>query len=207
MFNFREEKNVFQQGFKILGSLDEVGRGPLAGPVVAACVTCNESFKVTKEIRKINDSKKMTERGRERFFKIIYESFNEVGIGICDHKTIDRINILQASFLAMKQAIGQVKNKPDFILLDGKLLLPNISLKQTAVIKGDSFIISIAAASIIAKVTRDNIMKEMHQKYPNYGFDQHKGYGTKMHLEALKKYGPCPIHRKSFAPVANLLKV
>ena len=129
----------------------------------------------------------------------------EVGIGMCDHNTIDRINILQAAFLAMKKAIGGLKEKPYFIVLDGKFPMPNLSIRQKPIIQGDSIVFSIAAASIIAKVTRDRIMMDMHEIYPNYGFDKHKGYGTKLHMEMLKINGPSSIHRRTFAPVKRLL--
>lgn len=205
MLDFSCEQDIFNQGYNFLGAIDEAGRGPLAGPVVAACVVVSPNFKLNKGLKGVRDSKKLSERKREELFDVIYETFDEIGIGFCDHKTIDRINILQASFLAMKKAIGALKYKPDFVLLDGKFLIPNTVLKQRTIIKGDSLVFSIAAASIIAKVTRDRIMKKMHEQYPGYGFDQHKGYGTSMHLENLNKLGPCPIHRKSFRPVKKLV--
>ncbi|MFH1662295.1 MAG: ribonuclease HII [Candidatus Falkowbacteria bacterium] len=203
MLELIEEKKLFDQGYKFIAGIDEAGRGPLAGPVVAACVIIKPDFKINPEIsglKLINDSKKLTEKIREELFDIIKDEFYEIGIGMCDHNTIDRINILQASFLAMKKAIGALKNKPEFIMLDGKFPIPNCSFKQRPIIKGDALVFSIATASIIAKVTRDRIMKQMHEIYPNYCFDKHKGYGTKLHMECLKKYKPCPIHRKSFAP-------
>jgi ribonuclease HII len=128
-----------------------------------------------------------------------------VGVGICDCQVVDRINVLQAAFLAMKKAIGQLKSKPDFVMLDGGFILPNFSTAQEAIKKGDATVFSIAAASIIAKETRDEIMFKMHEQYPQYGFDQHKGYGTREHLAMLKKYGPSPIHRKTFAGVKELI--
>jgi len=201
MLELIEEKKLFNQGYKFIGGIDEAGRGPLAGPVVASCVIINPDFKINNEkLKLVNDSKKLTEKKREELFDIIKDEFYEVGIGICDHETIDRINILQASFLAMKKAIGALKQKPELIMVDGKFPIPNTSLEQRPIIKGDSLIFSIASASIIAKVARDRIMKQMHELYPNYCFDKHKGYGTKLHMECLKKYGTCLIHRKSFAP-------
>ena len=137
---------------------------------------------------------------------MIMELFTEVGIGICDHKTIDKINILQASFLAMKKAIGALRQKPEFILLDGRFTIPNSSYQQEAIIKGDNLVYTIAAASVVAKVTRDRIMHKEHKKYPNYGFDRHKGYGTKFHLDCLRQHGPCPIHRQSFRPVREVAR-
>ncbi len=202
MFDLKTEKYFFNQGHQIVGGIDEAGRGPLAGPVVAACVGCFSDFKIKNKIlENVQDSKKLTAKKREELFNIIKEEIENIGIGICDNQTIDRINILQASFLAMKKAISGLKEKPHFILLDGRFLIPNCSYQQKSIIKGDAKVFSIAAASIIAKVTRDRIMEEMHKKYPNYGFNKHKGYGTKIHLEALRKHGPCPIHRVSFKGV------
>ncbi len=228
MLDLTEEQNLFKQGYKLIAGIDEAGRGPLAGPVVAACVVCTpEMLRKLQEIkgaegehsegeqtfvhlqnahlRLIKDSKRLTAKAREELFEVIKQEFTEVGIGICDHQTIDKINILQAAFLAMKKAIGELKQKPDFIMLDGKFKIPNCSYKQKAIIKGDEIIFSIAAASIIAKVARDRIMLEMHKLYPDYGFDQHKGYGTRLHLEQLKKHGPCPIHRMSFRPCKKVI--
>lgn len=200
MLDLNEEKILFEKGYSLVAGIDEVGRGPLAGPVVATCVTCKPGFKIIKKLETVQDSKKLTAKRREELIDFIKDNFNEIGIGICDHETIDRINILQASFLAMKKAITSLKEKPNFILVDGSFIIPNSSYEQKAIKKGDSKIFSIAAASIVAKVTRDKIMEEMHAKYPEYGFDKHKGYGTKYHLEQIKKHGPCDIHRKSFGP-------
>ena len=174
------------------------GRGPLAGPVVAACIVFNDTISINNELLGINDSKKLSAKKREELFELIKNNFIEVGVGICDHQTIDRINILQATFLAMKKALSAVKSRPEFLLIDGSLKLPNCSTPQQAIIKGDGKVFSIAAASIIAKVTRDRIMLEMDKLYPNYEFKRHKGYGTKLHLERIKQFGPCPIHRLSF---------
>jgi len=205
--DLKEEQNLFALGYKLIGGLDEAGRGPLAGPVAAACVICKYDHEISPElIKEVKDSKKLSEKKREKLFGLIYENVFEVGIGTCDQETIDRINILEATFLAMKKAIGALKNKPEFIVLDGKFPLPNTSLKQKAIIGGDNLVFSIAAASIIAKVTRDRIMYKYHEQYPVYGFDKHKGYGTAFHMEQLLKYGPSPIHRKSFAPVSDFYK-
>jgi len=214
MLDLNEEKNLFARGYKVIAGIDEVGRGPLAGPVVAAALVLSSKSPLhfggqgitTDKLKEIKDSKKLAEKKREELYEVIREEFDEVGIGICDQGTIDKINILQAGFLAMKKAIGSLKNKPDFIMLDGKFLIPNCSYQQQAIIHGDNLVFSIAAASIIAKVTRDRIMKEMHEQYPQYCFDQHKGYGTKLHLEQLRAHGPCQIHRRSFGPVKRLLK-
>ncbi len=208
MLNLKKEQEIFNKGYKIIAALDEAGRGPLAGAVVAACVIVTPKIlEDNAELlpRSVNDSKKLTAKKREELFEIIKEIF-PIGIGVCDNKTIDRINILQASFLAMKKALGALKQKPDFIILDGKFPIPNISIEQEAIIDGDAKVFSIAAASIVAKVTRDRMMREMHERHPDYGFDKHKGYGTKLHKERLKKFGPCPIHRRSFAPVRRLIK-
>lgn len=199
--DLNEEKKIFSQGYKIIGALDEAGRGPLAGPVVAACVIFNANISINNDLIAVNDSKKLSEKVRQFLFAAIKQNFIEVGVGICDHKTIDRINILQAAFLAMKKAISSVKNKPDFIIIDGSAKLPNCSIPQKVYVKGDERLFTIAAASIIAKVTRDKIMREMARIYPNYDFDKHKGYGTKLHLDKLKQHGPCPIHRLSFKGV------
>jgi ribonuclease HII len=210
MLNLIEEQSLFSQGHKLIGGIDEAGRGPLAGPVVAACVIWGSDFDAGKleytELKFLRDSKKLDEKRREELFKIIKEEALEVGVGICDHLTVDRANIFQATFLAMKKALSTLKNKPDFVLIDGKFIIPNCSYEQKAIIKGDSKIFSIMAASIIAKVTRDRLMKKFHEQYPEYCFGQHKGYGTKLHLEMLKKYGPCPIHRRSFGPVKKFFK-
>jgi ribonuclease HII len=207
MINLIEEKGIFRQGYNLIGALDEAGRGPLAGPVVAACVVLGESFQITDEkLKMVNDSKKLTAKKREELFEMIKKNFLEVGVGICDHATIDRINILQASFLAMKKALGSLRQKPDFLILDGKFPIPNISTPQKPIISGDALVFSIAAASIIAKVARDQIMRQMHEFYPNYGFDVHKGYGTKLHMARLKEFGACPIHRRSFGPVKKVIR-
>lgn len=201
MFDLAEEKNILSQGYEVVGALDEAGRGPLAGPVVAACVIFNANISVKNGLEQVNDSKKLSQKKREELFSLIKDNFLAVGVGVCDHKTIDRINILQATFLAMKKALGSLKQKPQFLMIDGSLKIPNCSIQQQAYIKGDQKIFSIAAASIIAKVTRDRIMEEMHDLYPQYAFIQHKGYGTKLHLSKLKQNGPCPIHRLSFKGV------
>ena len=200
--DFSYEQKLQTDGFKLIAGVDEVGRGPLAGPVVAAAVIFD--FKaVPDELNKLSDSKKLSADKREYFSKIIMERAAGWSLGLCDHATIDRINILQATFLAMKKALTALKIKPQIILVDGNLPLPNYSLAQQAIVNGDNLIFSIAAASVLAKVTRDRIMREMHAQYPRYFFNRHKGYGTKLHLDALKLYGPCEIHRKSFKPIKN----
>ena len=199
---FDKEIKLRKNGYKFIAGIDEVGRGPLAGPVVAcAAIILQAELKTFKGIR---DSKQLSERQREKFYKILTnDSQVHYGIGIVSEKIIDKINILQATFLAMKKAVENLKVKPDFLLIDGKWTLENYPISQTAIPKGDQNIFSIAAASIIAKVTRDRMLVKLRQKYPQYGFEKHKGYGTKLHLEMLKKYGPCEIHRKSFKPIKN----
>jgi len=214
MLDLNEEQGLFRRGYKLVAGIDEAGRGPLAGPVVAACVIIKAGFVLdrikelkikNKNLFLIRDSKKLSEKKREELFDVITEEFAEVGVGVCDHETIDRINILEATFLAMKKAIGALKQKPDFILVDGRAKIPNSSYSQKAIIRGDELIFSIAAASIIAKVTRDRIMKKMDSLYPDYAFCKHKGYGTELHLERLRRFGPSPIHRRSFGPVKLLM--
>ncbi|SJZ48397.1 RNase HII [Cetobacterium ceti] len=177
--------------------IDEAGRGPLAGPVVAAAVKIKEYH---EEFEKINDSKKISEKTREKLFDIILENC-EVGIGIATSEEIDEINILNGTFLAMRRAIEELKTKIEVIpkaLIDGNHKIREYSGEQEPVIKGDGKSLAIAAASIIAKVTRDTMMKEMAKEYPEYEFEKHKGYGTKKHREILLEKGPTPIHRKSF---------
>lgn len=199
---------------KIIG-VDEVGRGPLAGPVVAAAVAYRiPDFSLPieheKEFSLIRDSKKLSEQQREKLDGLIREYF-DIGIGIISPETIDRVNILEATFLAMKAAVSDLRRvisreqvsdmNAAYLLIDGNQLIPNYSGQQESIIGGDGVSKSIAAASIIAKVIRDRMMDEYDQEYPQYGFVQHKGYGTKFHMEALRKHGPCPIHRISFRPV------
>ena len=188
------ETQLWKRGFQAIAGVDEVGRGPLAGPVVAACVVLPQGFSVPE----VNDSKRLSPKKRERLFDQILQDAQEVGVGIVTEKTIDRMNILNASLRAMWKAVSQLKETPEFVLVDGNQRIPNLSLPQMPVVKGDSRSLSIAAASIVAKVTRDRIMLEYHDKYPEFRFAEHKGYATKTHVEALKTFGPCQIHRRSF---------
>lgn len=205
MYNLELENRCLER-YSVIGGLDEAGRGPLAGPVVAACVAIERGTVIKdKCLQSVRDSKKISYKKREELYNVIISTFNNVGIGVCDNQAIDQFNVLQATYLAMKKAIGGLKMKPSYLIIDGVNILPNISIKQSSLIKGDSKMFVIAAASIIAKVTRDRLMLNYHDKYPEYGFDQHKGYGTKLHLLNLKKHGPCAIHRRSFAPVKGLL--
>lgn len=191
LWNF--ERRAFDHGYSLIAGLDEAGRGPLAGPVVAAAVILPKD----ELIQGVDDSKKLSEKKRDELFEKIQDIAIDIGVGIVDNKTIDEINIFNATKLAMARAIESMETKPNFMLIDA-LELADISIKQKAIIKGDSKSISIAAASIIAKVTRDRIVKEYDIEYPEYNFSKHKGYGTKEHYEALKTYGATPIHRMSF---------
>jgi len=187
------EKELFRNGYNIIAGIDEAGRGPLAGPVVAAAVILPENMFVEG----INDSKKISKAKRESIFKIIKEEALGVGVGIVDNETIDKINILNATKLAMVNAIKDLTIPPQYLLIDA-LELSDIYIKQKGIIGGDSKSISIAAASIVAKVTRDSLMEEYDGEYPQFKFGVHKGYGTAEHYERIKKYGITPIHRKSF---------
>ncbi len=173
--------------------IDEVGRGPLAGPVVAGAVILPKDC----HILYLNDSKQLSEKKREELYDIIMQEAVAVGIGYASHERIDEINILQATYEAMREAISKLQVTPD-ILLNDAVTIPGVSMKQVPIIKGDAKSISIAAASIVAKVTRDRLMVEMDKQYPEYHFAENKGYGSQAHIEALKKYGPTPIHRRSF---------
>ena len=197
IFLFDFDKEFYNRELGFVCGVDEAGRGPLAGPVVAAAVI----FSKDVVINGVDDSKKLPEKRRNILFEEIKQKSFSYGIGIVDNKTIDDINILQATFLAMRKAIGQLSVKPDLVLVDGNHKIPNIAYNQQAIVSGDAKSACIACASIIAKVTRDNIMYEYAKQYPQYNFQKHKGYGTKAHLEAIKQFGPCPIHRMSFAPL------
>lgn len=203
MINLEKEQQLWSAGYQYVAGVDEAGRGPLAGPVVAACVVLDANFLTHHpELAKVNDSKKLSAKARETLFPLIKEHVLAVEISVVSHQVIDRINILQASLLAMRKAVEACQVKPDYILTDGKQKIPKLNIPQETVINGDATIFAIAAASIIAKVSRDYLMKQYDADYPQYGFSQHKGYGTKKHLSAIKEYGPCPIHRLSFAPLS-----
>ena len=195
------ERLLWEQGLGLVCGVDEVGRGPLAGPVVASAVIFPKGISLSG----VKDSKKLTPKKREELFDLIYENAWDIGIGIINEKMIDQMNILNASFLAMQKAIKKLKTKPDAILIDGNQKIPHLKIPQIAVIKGDSLSLSIASASIIAKVTRDRLMDKYHKKFPQFYFDENKGYSSKSHIEALKNFGPCKIHRMSFKTV-KLLK-
>ncbi len=260
--SFKLENRLLSKGYELIIGIDEAGRGPLAGPVVACATTVrNSKFLISnfqtnpkskiqnpKNSRLqvtgcglwdlIRDSKTLSHKQRENLYDFIHEHFY-VGVGICDHKTIDRMNILQATFLAMKKAVSDLIRNPNkehnllchscegrnteksisgsrikygmtncrcVVLVDGNKKIPNFSMEQKFIVNGDKLVKSISAASIIAKVTRDWIMIEMHKKYPHYHFHKHKGYGTKLHMKMLEKHGPCKIHRRSFKPVKKLAR-
>jgi len=206
MLDLMTEKKIFNLGYKLIGGVDEAGRGPLAGPVVAACVVIGPDFAINHEdLALVADSKKLTAKRREKLFSVIKEKVLAVEIGVVDNLTIDKINILQASFLAMRRAIKKLKIEPDYILVDGNFKIPKLEKSQTAIIGGDAKVFCIAAASIIAKVSRDWMMTEIDKQYPQYEFAKHKGYGTKAHFAKIAEYGPCPLHRFSFSPVKEMM--
>ena len=193
------ENELYNNEINFIAGIDEVGRGPLVGPVVTAAVILPKDF----YDERINDSKKLTEKKRELLYDVIMENALSVGIGISSPEVIDEINILNATKKAMIEAINNLSIKPEHLLIDAVKL--DIDIPQTSIIKGDAKSESIAAASIIAKVTRDRMMVELDEKYPMYDFKHNKGYGTKKHIEALYQYGPIEEHRKSFAPVSDLI--
>lgn len=204
---FEFEKALRQQGIRRIVGVDEAGRGPLAGPVVAAAVVLPEEWieqGLPADIAALNDSKQLTANQRERFFTYLTNAPGvQFGIAQVDAATIDRINILQATHQAMNEALAQLQPPPEHALVDG-LAVKSLRFPQTPLVKGDARSYSIAAASVLAKVTRDHWMIAIDQDYPGYGFAVHKGYGTARHLAALARYGPCPIHRRSFAPLRQI---
>ena len=194
MTDFSLEKENINKGYAFVAGVDEAGRGPLAGPVYAAAV----NLPLRLEITGLNDSKKLSEKKREELFDVICEKAVDFSIGIADEKEIDEINILNATFLAMKRAVDGLKIKPDYALIDGNRYPRIGGVTEETIVKGDGKSMSVAAASILAKVSRDRYMLEIAEKYPQYCFEKHKGYGTKLHYEMLEKYGISPVHRKSF---------
>lgn len=193
------ENNLYKEGVTLIAGVDEVGRGPLIGPVVAcACI-----LPVNFYHKDIKDSKKLSEKKREEMYKVIKENAISIGLGIVSEKVIDEVNIYEATKIAMKEAIKNLNITPEHILIDAMKL--ELNIPSTSIIKGDAKSESIAAASIIAKVTRDHMLDEMDKEYPMYDLKNNKGYGTKKHLEALQTYGPCKYHRVSYSPVRNAL--
>lgn len=198
---FAYERQLRAKGYSLIAGVDEAGRGPLAGPVVAAACIIPEDF----FIEGVNDSKQLTPAKRARLFdQLISSTEIQYGIGVIEAEEIDQINILQATFKAMQKALEKISLIPDYVLVDGSLL-PKWRYPSQAIVSGDRLSYSIAAASIIAKETRDELMNAYESHYPGYGLGKHKGYGTKAHLEAIQRLGPCPIHRKSFEPIKSLL--
>lgn len=199
MPSFKYERNLFQNGILLVAGIDEAGRGPLAGPVVAAAVILPQKFKRGK----LDDSKKLTPQARDELYLRLTDNpgihWHSAVVSVED---IDRMNILRATHHAMRLAVEGLRMAPQHVLIDGLEVRP-FPIPQTAIVDGDALCVSIAAASVIAKVTRDRIMVEMHALYPEYDFAQHKGYSTREHLARLRKHGPCPIHRRSFEPVAQ----
>ena len=194
------EREAEQSGYRCVAGVDEAGRGPLAGPVVAAAVVLPSELSMPG----LRDSKKLSPALRERWFVEIQKNCLGMGIGIVDENTIDAINILQAALLAMKRAVDQLSVPADFLLIDGNRGIES-AIGQKTIIGGDDASLSIAAASVVAKVTRDRLMVVYHAQYPQYEFSRHKGYGTRLHRDRIKQYGPCAIHRKTFKGVAEYL--
>lgn len=193
------EREAAKSGFSSIAGVDEAGRGPLAGPVVAGAVILAE------EILELNDSKQLSPTQREELYDILYEGEHIIGVGIVEPKIIDRHGIQSANYRSMLDAVEQLNPAPDFLLVDG-FQIKGCAIPQMKIIKGDARSFSIAAASIIAKVTRDRLMNELDVVYPEYGFAQHKGYGTRDHMEAIERIGPCEAHRMSFAPMSKALE-
>lgn len=187
------ERACREEGYHLICGVDEAGRGPLAGPVCAAAVILPHGL----ELPGLNDSKKLSDKKRRELFDMITSQAVAYGIALVDEKTIDEINILQATFVAMQKAVSKLETKPDLVLIDGNRSA-EVGCPVKTVVKGDSLSANIAAASILAKVTRDSLMEKLDLQYPQYGFAVHKGYGTKRHYEALREHGACPIHRASF---------
>lgn len=194
------EKELYKKNIKLIAGIDEVGRGPLCGPVVTCACILPENY----HLDGLNDSKKLSEKKREQLYEILIKDAVSYGIGIKDAKRIDEINILEATKEAMKEAVSNLSVKPEHLLIDAVKL--DIDIPSTSIIKGDAKSASIAAASIIAKVVRDRMMIELGKKYPEYGFEKHKGYGTAAHMEAVKKYGVLDFYRFTFAPISDLIK-
>ena len=202
MDNWKYEKELFNEGYNIIAGVDEVGRGPLIGPVVTACVVLPKNFK----LEGLTDSKKISEKKRELFYEYIINNCVAYSVGECSPEEIDKYNILEATKIAMKRAIDKVNKKInlDYVLIDGNMKF-DFDYKYKSIVKGDSKSISISAASIIAKVTRDRMLIELDKKYPMYGFKNHKGYPTKKHLDAIKKYGLIDGYRMSYGPIKEVI--
>lgn len=203
--SFHFEQDLYSQGFKAVAGVDEAGRGPLAGPVVAGCVVLPRGIDSTS----FKDSKLLKPTQREVLYEELHANGSQIGVGIADAREIERVNILQASLLAMRRAVDHCSsvdrdNMPDFLLVDGKFTIPK-KIEQLALVKGETKSASIAAASIVAKVTRDRLMMKYHEEFPQYNFLKNQGYPTREHRLAIAKYGPCPLHRKTFKGVSEYL--
>lgn len=194
------ERAAGDAGYGRIAGIDEAGRGPLAGPVVAAAVVLPPGLLIPG----VTDSKRLTERQRDRLFDAIIDAAVAWGVGIADERTIESLNILEASLLAMERAVQSLIPPPVYLLIDGPCAIPRVLLPQRAIIRGDLLSHSIAAASIVAKVTRDRMMCELHERYPQYNFRRHKGYGTAEHLARIREHGPCEAHRRTFEPIASM---
>jgi ribonuclease HII len=198
---FGIEQRAYMSGYELIGGVDEAGRGPLAGPIVASVVILPKDVIIPG----INDSKRLTPQQREKLSKIIADVAIDWGVGIVSHEIIDKTNILQSTYLAIQQAISKLRVSPSLLLVDGNFKIPGVNIYQYSIPQGDTISISIQAASIISKVVRDKIMMEYDAIYPEYGFAKHKGYGTKLHIGAIKEYGICNIHRRTYSPIKELL--
>lgn len=205
--DFSREENLMQKGYARVAGIDEAGRGPLAGPVVAAAVIFEKDPLLIAELirRGVRDSKTLSESQREKLYGFISERAAAWAVGIVPEAVIDEINILEATKRAMRIAVEKLALRPDILVIDGNALLTDFPFNQLAVPKADAHILSVSAASILAKVTRDRILNHLDEEYPGYGFRQHKGYGTRSHLAVLREKGPCPVHRKSFEPIKSML--
>lgn len=192
------ESDAWRAGYSFIAGIDEAGRGPLAGPVIAAAVILPENV----ELEGVRDSKKMTPRAREKSFSLIEERAISIALAVVSPREIDQINILQATRKAMKQAVLHLHTRPDFLLIDGTHPV-DLPIQQRCIVRGDQQCLSISAASVLAKVYRDRMMRSYHELYPRYGFSSNKGYGTRGHLEAITRYGPCSIHRRTFRGVVS----
>lgn len=204
--DFSREENLIRKGYRLIAGVDEAGRGPLAGPVVAGAVIFENDQKVVRELilLGIRDSKQISEKKRGKLYDFICAEAKSWSCASVSEKVIDEINILNATKQAMRDAVLGLSVRPDFLLIDGNATLDDFPVSQLAIPKADAYVFSVSAASIIAKVTRDRLLEEMDTEYPGYGFSRHKGYGTKSHLEAIRKNGPCPIHRRSFEPIKSM---
>ena len=206
--DFQREEDLLKKGYKIVAGVDEAGRGPLAGPVVAGAVVFGNDMAIVRELLALGlrDSKQVSEKKREKLYEFISREARYWAVEAVSEKVIDEINILNATKLAMKNAVMKLVLPPDFILIDGNATLPGLYIDQLAIPKADENIVSVSAASIMAKVTRDRMLIALDDKYPQYGFRIHKGYGTKMHMDALRENGPCDAHRRSFEPIKSMVK-